>query len=239
MRAWVSRRTYDTSVSSSRHSACFARSSSIEVDSRSATYSGSRTRALRSWLAVASFISARSRRFLEGSLLRLGIPGPRAFARVLGRSAPSLLAGIPGSPSLRSCGHPPRVTVSATAWSGACAVPGASAQQPAALSVGYGSVRFAVGAAEPDLEVEVRRGGVAGHPREADDLALGDGPRATDELREVRVVVGVAVVARRGTRRSRRRPRSGRTVTVPAFTATAVVPVGTNMSMPGWPAGPP
>ena len=52
----------------------------------------------------------------------------------------------------------------------------------------------AVGATEADLEVQVRRGRVAGHAGEAEDLALGDGAGPTHVLREVRVVVGVAVV---------------------------------------------
>src|SRR5436190_16393756 len=52
----------------------------------------------------------------------------------------------------------------------------------------------AVVAADADLEVEMRRGGIAGHAREPDDLTLRDAAAVTDELREVGVEVGVAVV---------------------------------------------
>src|SRR4051812_24007141 len=53
--------------------------------------------------------------------------------------------------------------------------------------IGIGGV--AVVPADADLEVEVRRRGVARHAGEPDHLALGDGAARPDELREVGVEV--------------------------------------------------
>ena len=70
-----------------------------------------------------------------------------------------------------------------------------SAQHPAALSVGYGSVVLPLSPPMRTSKWRCGARGVAGHAGEPDHLALGDGAALADELREVGVEVGVAVGA--------------------------------------------